>query len=87
MSALPIELSILLILSRSSAALSNPTNPDSAAESSANSVIGSSVAPPAVFGDNGTFGDPIYEVFDPLAWTLDGLIDFPFGYTDGQTIS
>jgi len=79
-------LSNILILSRPPAALSNPTNPDSAAESSANSVTDSSVAPPAIFGDNGTFGDPIYEVFDPLAWTLDGLIEFPFGYMDGQTI-
>ena len=86
MSVLPIELPTILTLSRSPAAVSNPTNPDSAAESSANSVIDSSVAPPAVFRDNGTFGDPVYEVFDPLAWTLDGLIDFPFGYTDGQTI-
>lgn len=83
---IPIGLSNTLTLSHLPAALSNPTNPDSAAESSANSVIDSSVAPPAVFGDNGTYGDPIYEVFDPLAWTLDGLIDFPFGYTDGQTV-
>ena len=45
------------------------------------------MAPPALLGDNNVYGDPTYEVFDPLAWTLDGLIDFPFGYTDGQTIA
>ena len=45
-----------------------------------------STAPPTLLGDNTTFGDTTYEVFDPLAWTLDGLIDFPFGYPDGQTM-
>jgi len=45
-----------------------------------------SVAPTALFGHSNSFGDPTYEVFDPLAWTLDGLIDFPFGYPDGRTI-
>lgn len=75
-----------VLLRHCTAALNNPTNPDSAAESSANSVMDTNVAPTALFGDNTTYGDPMYEVFDPLAWTLDGLTDFPFGYADGQTI-
>lgn len=45
------------------------------------------VAPPALLGDSNAYGDPMYEVFDPLAWTLDGLIEFPFGYPEGQTIT
>ena len=73
------------------AAVTNPTNLDSAAESSANSTAADpSLAPPppAMMGDGGNvFGDPSYEVFDPLAWTLDGLVDFPFGFGDGSVMT
>ena len=31
-------------------------------------------------GPNG-FIEPNYEVFDPLNWMLDGLVDFPYSYT------
>lgn len=43
-----------------------------------------SFAPPALLGDGSAFGDSTYEVFDPLSWTLDGLLDFPFGFSDGD---
>ena len=26
------------------------------------------------------FGEPNYEVFDPLNWLLDGVMDFPYTY-------
>lgn len=29
----------------------------------------------------GSFGEANYEVFDPLNWMLDGLIDFPYSFT------
>lgn len=28
--------------------------------------------------NNGGYGDANYEVFDPLNWMLDGLVDFPY---------
>jgi hypothetical protein len=90
--------------------LKNPTNPDSAADSSASSVapprtssstpgVGGkdpSLVPPPLpsglgfssahnglgglsSGGNG-FLEPNYEVFDPLNWLLDGLVDFPYSY-------
>lgn len=31
-------------------------------------------------GDVG-FGESNYEVFDPLNWMLDGLVDFPYSYS------
>ena len=65
------------------AALKNPTNPDSAAESSATSVADQSLAPSNVLGDSITpdgFVDSNYnDVFDPLNWMLDGLVDWPNG--------
>lgn len=67
--------------------MTNPTNPDSAAESSANSVADPSLVPTALLGDGMVFGDASYEVFDPLAWTLDGLTDFPFGFSDGSLMT
>ncbi|OJJ51263.1 hypothetical protein ASPZODRAFT_127303 [Penicilliopsis zonata CBS 506.65] len=89
--------------------LKNPTNPDSAAESSAASSVGparaSSTTPGVAGGDpslappllsqaalgvqssgNGAnalpsgFMEPNYEVFDPLNWLLDGLVEFPYSY-------
>ena len=69
------------------AAVNNPTSLDSAAESSANSTVADpSVAPPAMLGDGNVFGDASYEVFDPLAWTLDGFTDFPFGFSDTSLV-
>ncbi|KAL6714160.1 hypothetical protein ACLMJK_008654 [Lecanora helva] len=64
-------------------AVKNPTNPDSAVESSANSVADHSMAPASMLRDtatppDGSFADANYEVFDPLGWMLDGLVDFPY---------
>ncbi|KAI9758608.1 MAG: hypothetical protein M4579_002984 [Chaenotheca gracillima] len=92
----------------------NPTNPDSAAESSASSsIVDPSLAPAAshlqpglggtpsmgglmpgggVPGSSGAltpnmangFGDTsMYEVFDPLNWMLDGMVDFGFPTLQG----
>ncbi|KAL9618907.1 MAG: hypothetical protein Q9160_006432 [Pyrenula sp. 1 TL-2023] len=33
---------------------------------------------------NATYNDPRYEVFDPLTWMLDGLVDFPYNLPLGQ---
>ena len=30
---------------------------------------------------SGSFGEANYEVFDPLNWMLDGLVDFPYSFT------
>jgi len=30
------------------------------------------------------FLEPNYEVFDPLNWMLDGLVDFPYSYNAVQ---
>jgi hypothetical protein len=65
------------------AALKNPTNPDSTAESSASSVADPSLGPSVITGDmitpgpSNTWGESNYEVFDPLNWMLDGLVDLP----------
>ncbi|KAJ5628963.1 Transcription factorfungi [Penicillium lividum] len=90
--------------------LKNPTNPDSAADSSVASSVGlprtSSSTPGLAGGDpslapapilsqadigvqpnNGVGGlpsgfmEPNYEVFDPLNWLLDGLVDLPYSYS------
>ena len=48
------------------------------------------VAPNVGLGGAGTFGHPdymmesTYEVFDPLNWMLDGLVDFPYTYNGLQ---
>ncbi|XMA18625.1 hypothetical protein WAI453_011416 [Rhynchosporium graminicola] len=90
------------------AAMKNPTNPDSAAESSASSVhmdpvmlspsqqgnhhhlnpAGSATPsshglPSGMMGGVG-YGENNYEVFDPLNWMLDGLVDFPYSYAAVQ---
>lgn len=50
----------------------------------------STTAPPSsVLGANamGGFGvndQANYEVFDPLNWMLDGLVDFPFEFGNGE---
>ena len=68
-------------------ALKNPTNPDSAAESSASSVMDPTLTlPPSstILGGAVTpNGDSTYEyeVFDPLNWMFDGLVDFPYSFT------
>jgi hypothetical protein len=90
--------------------LKNPTNPDSAADSSAASSVGlprtqSSTpgisggdpslapapmltqpslgvqAPGSSVGLPSGFMEPNYEVFDPLNWLLDGLVDLPYSYS------
>ena len=90
--------------------LKNPTNPDSAADSSATSSVGpvhTSTSTPGISGGdpslapapmlpanlgiqapgNGVSGlpsgfmEPNYEVFDPLNWLLDGLVDLPYSYS------
>ena len=30
------------------------------------------------------YGESTYEVFDPLNWMLDGLVDFPYSFGGGQ---
>lgn len=35
-------------------------------------------------GLGGTYGESNYEVFDPLNWMLDGLVDFPYSYAAVQ---
>ena len=91
--------------------MKNPTNPESAAESSASSthldstLMGSShqlndqllAGVGAVTPNHGNHGLPShmltggigysennYEVFDPLNWMLDGLVDFPYSYAAVQ---
>ncbi|CAF9936651.1 MAG: hypothetical protein ALECFALPRED_006914 [Alectoria fallacina] len=65
-------------------ALKNPTNPDPAVESSATSLAdNSSLAPSALLAgtltpSDGFGGESHYEVFDPLNWMLDGLVDLPY---------
>ncbi|KAE8450719.1 hypothetical protein EG329_006064 [Mollisiaceae sp. DMI_Dod_QoI] len=104
------------------AAMKNPTNPDSAAESSASSthmdstLIPSNTSqsqtsahqlqsrllsaantatgsltpnqshhglPSGMMGSVG-YSESNYEVFDPLNWMLDGLVDFPYSYAAVQ---
>lgn len=65
------------------AALKNPTNPDSAVEFSSTSLADNSLAPSALLGgtltpSDGFGGESNYEVFDPLNWMLDGLVDLPY---------
>ena len=90
----------------------NPTNPDSAAESSASSThhldntlipnnshqlqnqllnATRSITPQHGLPSNGMMGmggvgytESNYEVFDPLNWMLDGLVDFPYSYAAVQ---
>jgi len=30
------------------------------------------------------WSDPNYEIFDPLNWLMDGLVDFPYNFTAVQ---
>lgn len=63
------------------AAINNPTNPDTAAESSAESLTDQGLAPAGIRGESITpdgFGDAHYEVWDPVSWMLDGNVDFPY---------
>ena len=75
------------------AAIKNPTNPDSAVESSASSVADPSFTGSNILGDmitpgaNNNIGEPNYEVFDPLNWLLDGLVDFPYSLAEEQGMS
>lgn len=96
--------------------MKNPTNPDSAAESSASSThMDSTLAPSQApahqlqsqllsAANNASrsltpnqaigglpsgmmgmgYGESNYEVFDPLNWMLDGLVDFPYSYAAVQ---
>lgn len=91
------------------AALKNPTDPDSAADSSASSAhleisliasnhglrtsmqqqsnLQSGMMGLGITGANGlgnAYGESNYEVFDPLNWMLDGLVDFPYSYAAVQ---
>ncbi|CAD6593619.1 MAG: hypothetical protein ASARMPRED_007738 [Alectoria sarmentosa] len=65
-------------------ALKNPTNPDSAVESSAtsladnNSLAHSALLAGTLTPSDGFGGESHYEVFDPLNWMLDGLVDLPY---------
>lgn len=42
--------------------------------------LGGSVTPNGLGG----YGESNYEVFDPLNWMLDGLVDFPYSYAAVQ---
>ncbi|KAL9133951.1 MAG: hypothetical protein Q9175_004872 [Cornicularia normoerica] len=69
-------------------ALKNPTNPDSAVESATTSTADNSLAPSALLGGTLTPSDSFggesnYEVFDPLNWMLDGLVDLPYDISMG----
>ena len=90
------------------AAMKNPTNPDSAAESSASSTHMDSTLMPShqlqnslltapgtvtpnhglpssgMLSGNVGYSESNYEVFDPLNWMLDGLVDFPYSYAAVQ---
>ncbi|KAG9235585.1 hypothetical protein BJ875DRAFT_440189 [Amylocarpus encephaloides] len=94
------------------ATMKNPTNPDSAAESSASSThqMDSTLMAPThqlqnqllVAANNAgaltprdglpssgmmggiSYNESNYEVFDPLNWMLDGLVDFPYSYNAVQ---
>lgn len=67
-----------------SAAVKNPTNPDSNVESSASSTIDNGLPSEGLLGDgfgtgsNTFLGEANNEVFDPLSWMLDGYTDFPY---------
>lgn len=42
---------------------------------------------PAAGGSNNTpLAEPTYEVFDPLNWMLDGLVDFPYSFNGMQSL-
>ncbi|KAL9613159.1 MAG: hypothetical protein Q9167_002279 [Letrouitia subvulpina] len=65
-------------------AVKNPTNPDATVESSANPsadplLVTSGMMGSVTPGPSNAFGESNYEVFDPLAWVLDGVIEFPYG--------
>ncbi|KAH8596758.1 hypothetical protein B0O99DRAFT_619857 [Bisporella sp. PMI_857] len=91
--------------------INNPTNPDSANESSASSTthLDSTLMPPSqqinssllaaaravtpnntglpssgLLGGGVGYTESNYEVFDPLNWMLDGLVDFPYSYAAVQ---
>jgi len=91
------------------AALKHPTDPESAAESSASSAhldstlmtsnhglsanmqmqqqqsnLQSGMMGLGSNGLGGAYGESNYEVFDPLNWMLDGLVDFPYSYAAVQ---
>jgi hypothetical protein len=88
-------------ISPGTAALKNPTNPESAEDSRASSTpLDSTLMPPSHsmhvgmqnelhsnlsgLGGMGGYGESNYEVFDPLNWMLDGLVDFPYSYAAVQ---
>ncbi len=57
----------------------------SAVNGRALSVAGSGIFSGAVTpGPSNTFGETNYEVFDPLNWMLDGLVDFPYSFAAAQ---
>lgn len=45
--------------------------------------LGGTVTPGITQGMSG-YGESNYEVFDPLNWMLDGLVDFPYSYAAVQ---
>jgi len=81
------------MLTEKSAAVKNPTNPDSNAESSSSSSVDPGLVPPGGMRgsvtpgrSNSAYGESHYEVFDPLNWMLDGLVDFPYSLTAVQSL-
>lgn len=91
------------------AKINNPTNPESANDSSASSThLDSTLMPPShqinsqllaaagavtpnhslsnnsMLASGVGYTESNYEVFDPLNWMLDGLVDFPYSYAAVQ---
>ena len=65
--------------------MSNPTELESAAESSTSSTIaGPTFAPSAFQGGINAYEDSNYDVFDPSSWTLDGMLDLPWNFGEGD---
>lgn len=70
--------------------MKNPTSPDSTIESSTSYAAGPSLAPldvlggPSTPGTTSSLGETNYNVFDPLNWLLDGLLDHPYNISDEQ---
>ena len=65
----------------------NPTLPnDPSLTPSATMISGmANMANGASYNNFGTgYGEANYEVFDPLNWMLDGLVDFPYSFTAMQ---
>jgi hypothetical protein len=57
-----------------------------AAVASTGAITPNNGLPPSSMMSSGSvgYGESNYEVFDPLNWMLDGLVDFPYSYAAVQ---